>query len=90
MSCRSQSGWLGLVCYQRVSGSQQRGNPDNEAAGMYSDVTYALGFGLSGAILFLLVDKYEKNAVVGNLLKFSVLAVSGLAILHKLLSFNWF
>ena len=42
---------------------------------MYSDVTYAVGFGLGGAILFLLVDKYEKNAVVGNLLKFSVLAV---------------
>lgn len=57
---------------------------------MYSDVTYAFGFGLGGAILFLLVDKYEKNAVVGNLLKFSVLAVSGLAILHKLLGFNWF
>ena len=56
---------------------------------MYSDVTYAFGFGLSGAILFLLVDKYEKNAVVGNLLKFSVLAVSGLAILHKPLGFNW-
>jgi hypothetical protein len=56
---------------------------------MYSDVTYAFGFGLSGAILFLLIDKYEKNAVVGNLLKFSVLAVSGLAILHKLLGFNW-
>ena len=74
MSCRSQSGW----------------NPGNEATGMYSDVTYAFGFGLGGAILFLLVDKYEKNAVVGNLLKFSVLAVSGLAILHKLLSFNWF
>jgi hypothetical protein len=24
---------------------------------MYSDVTYAFGFGLGGAILFLLVDK---------------------------------
>jgi hypothetical protein len=56
---------------------------------MYSDVTYAFGFGLGSAILFLLVDKYEKNGVVGNLLKFSVLAVSGLAILHKLLGFNW-
>jgi hypothetical protein len=52
-------------------------------------VTYAFGFGLGSAILFLLVDKYEKNGVVGNLLKFSVLAVSGLAILHKLLGFNW-
>ena len=38
----------------------------------------------------MLVDKYEKNDVVGNLLKFSVLAVSGLAILHKLLGLNWF
>jgi hypothetical protein len=45
---------------------------------MYSDVIYAFGFGLSGAILFLLVDKYQKSAVAGNLLKFSILAVSGL------------
>jgi hypothetical protein len=70
--------------------SQQRGGPDNEAAGMYSDVIYAFSFGLGGAILFLLVDKYEKSAVAGNLLKFSILAVCGLAILHKLLGFNWF
>jgi hypothetical protein len=28
--------------------------------------------------------------VAGNLLKFSILAVCGLAILHKLLGFNWF
>jgi hypothetical protein len=57
---------------------------------MYSDVIYVFGFGLGGAILFLLVDKYEKNAIAGSLLKFSVLAVSGLAILQKLLGFNWF
>jgi hypothetical protein len=39
VSCRSQSSW----------------NAHNEATGMYSDVTYAFGFELGGAILFLLV-----------------------------------
>jgi hypothetical protein len=57
---------------------------------MYSDVIYLFGIGIGGAILFLLVDKYEKNAVAANLLRFSILAVSGLAIVHKLLGFNLF
>jgi hypothetical protein len=56
---------------------------------MYSDVIYSFGIGLSGAILFLLVDKYEKDKVVANLLRFMVLAVSGLAILHRLRPFGF-
>jgi hypothetical protein len=56
---------------------------------MYSDVIYSFGIGFGGAILFLLVDKYEKNMIVANLLKFLVLAVSGLAILHTLRPFGF-
>jgi hypothetical protein len=50
---------------------------------MHSDVIYSFGIGFGGAILFLLVDKYEKDKVVANLLRFMVLTVSGLAILHR-------
>ncbi len=56
---------------------------------MYSDVIYSFGIGFGGAILFLLVDKYEKDEVAANLPKFMVLAVSGLAILHKLRPFGF-
>jgi len=57
--------------------------------GSYSDMIYSFGIGFGGAILFLLIDKYEKNKIVGNLLKFPVLAISGLAILHKLQLFGF-
>jgi hypothetical protein len=48
--------------------------------------------GFAGAVLFLLVDKYETDEMVANLLKFLVLAVSTVAILHKLEPFGieWF
>jgi hypothetical protein len=39
---------------------------------------------LVGAILFLLVDKHERDGPVARLLKFLVLFVAGVAILHKL------
>jgi hypothetical protein len=39
---------------------------------------------LAGAILFLLVDKYEREGPVARLLKFLVLFVAGVAIVHKL------
>jgi hypothetical protein len=38
----------------------------------------------SGAILFLLVDKYEPEGPLARLLKFLILFVAGVAILHKL------
>ena len=37
-----------------------------------------------GAILYVLVDKYEPDGPMARLLKFLVLFVSGVAILHKL------
>jgi hypothetical protein len=40
--------------------------------------------GSLGATLFLVVDKYERDGSIANLLKFLVLVVGGLAILHKL------
>jgi hypothetical protein len=48
--------------------------------------------GFAGAVLFLLVDKYETDEIVANLLKFLVLGVSTVAILHKLEPFGieWF
>jgi hypothetical protein len=39
---------------------------------------------LVGAILFVLVDKYERDGPVARLLKFLVLFVASVAILHKL------
>ena len=53
-------------------------------AQMYSDWFYSFIIGLVGAILFLLVDKYEPEASMARLLKFLILFVAGVAILHKL------
>ena len=38
---------------------------------MYSDVLYSFTIGFVGAILFLLVDKYEPEGPLARLLKFS-------------------
>ena len=51
---------------------------------MYSDVLYSFTIGFVGAILFLLVDKYEPDGPMAHLLKFLILFVAGVAILHKL------
>jgi F0F1-type ATP synthase assembly protein I len=51
---------------------------------MYSDLFYSFIIGLVGAILFLLVDKYEPEGPLARLLKFLILFVAGVAILHKL------
>lgn len=56
---------------------------------MCSDLIYSFGIGFGGALLFLLVDRYEKDKVVASLLRFMVLAVSGLAILHRLRLFGF-
>jgi len=53
-------------------------------AHMYSDLLYSFIVGLVGAILFLLVDKYEPEGPLARLLKFLILFVAGVAILHKL------
>jgi hypothetical protein len=44
----------------------------------------ALVIGFVGAILFVAVDAFERNSTAANLLKFLVLVIGGIAILHKL------
>ena len=51
---------------------------------MYLDAIYLLVIGFVGAILFVLVDKYEPDGPLARLLKFLVLFVSMVAILHRL------
>jgi hypothetical protein len=51
---------------------------------MYSDVLYSFTIGFVGAILFLLVDKYEPDGPMARLLQFLILFVAGVAVLHKL------
>jgi hypothetical protein len=45
---------------------------------------YAFALSIAGAILFLLVDRYEPHGPTARLLKFLILFVSGVAIMHKL------
>ena len=49
---------------------------------MNSAFIYSFIIGLVGAALFLFVDKYERNGVVANLLKFLVLVVG--SVWHRL------
>jgi len=44
----------------------------------------ALAIGFVGAILFVAVDALERNGSVANLLKFLLLVIGGIAVLHKL------
>jgi hypothetical protein len=43
-----------------------------------------LVIGFVGAVLFVAVDAFERNGAVANLLKFLILLVGGIAVLHKL------
>lgn len=49
----------------------------------FSDVIYSFAIGSVGAIMFVLVDKYEPDGPLARILKFLVLFVSSAAILHK-------
>jgi hypothetical protein len=51
---------------------------------MYYDFAYAFFISLAGSILFLLVDKHERNRSVAGLLKFLLLFVSSVVIMHRL------
>jgi hypothetical protein len=51
---------------------------------MYSDVLCSFTIGFVGAIMFLLVNKYEPEGPLARVLKFLILFVTGVAILHKL------
>ena len=60
------------------------GVPPHSQGHMYSDALYSFTIGFVGAILFLLVDKYQPVGPLARLLKFLILFVAGVAILHKL------
>ena len=51
---------------------------------MYSDVLCSFTIGFVGAIMFLLVNKCEPEGPLARALKFLILFVTGVAILHKL------
>jgi hypothetical protein len=51
---------------------------------MSYDVIYSFAIGGVGVIMLLLVDKFEPEGAMARLLKFLVLFVSGVAILHRL------
>jgi hypothetical protein len=51
---------------------------------MNLDLFYAFTIAFVAATLFMLVDEYERDGPVARLLKFLVLFVAGVAILHKL------
>jgi hypothetical protein len=55
-----------------------------QASYMNPDFIDALIIGFVAAVLFLLVDKYEREGPMARLLKFLLLFVAGVAILHKL------
>lgn len=55
---------------------------------MNSALFYSFTVGFAGAALFLFVDRYERDVTVAALLKFLVLFVGSLAILHKLKPFG--
>jgi hypothetical protein len=54
----------------------------------YDDFLYSLIISFAGAALFLLVDRLEPNRAMGGLLKFLVLFVSGVVIMHRLRSYG--
>jgi hypothetical protein len=51
---------------------------------MHTDLLYALIIAFAGSFLFLLVDRHEPNRTMASLLKFLVLFVSCVAILHRM------
>jgi hypothetical protein len=60
------------------------GKPHKPSWGGVQAVFETSLIGFAGAVLFLLVDKYEREGPMARLLKFLVLFVAGVAILHKL------
>jgi hypothetical protein len=55
-----------------------------QASHMNSAFIYSVIIGFVVAALFLFVDKYERDGTMANLLKFLVLVIGGVAVLHKL------
>jgi hypothetical protein len=74
-----------LICRNRDRQLLSRMSGCVPATGlMYSNLFYSLTVGFVGAILFLLVDKYEPEGRLARLMKLLILFVAGVAILHKL------
>ena len=51
---------------------------------MHTDLLYSFIIALAGGILFVLVDKYERNEPMGRLLKFLLLFVAAVVIMQRL------
>jgi hypothetical protein len=51
-------------------------------------LVYSLIISFTGAALFLLVDRYERNHIMAALLKFLVLFVSSIIIMQRLRSYG--
>jgi hypothetical protein len=51
---------------------------------MYDDLVYSFAVSFAGATLFLFVDRLEPNRPLAALLKFVVVFVSGVVIMHRL------
>lgn len=65
--------------------SRSHGSPfEPYSHNMAGTLVYSFVIGSVGATLFVLVDKYERDGMVGSILKVLILAVGGVAILHKL------
>ena len=75
--------WLTPASFRGTSGNSQ--HPNRQAAArMYRDFAYSLFISFAGAILFLLVDRLEHNGPVASFLKFLILFVSSVVIIHRL------
>jgi hypothetical protein len=51
---------------------------------MFFDFAYSFAISIAGAILFLLVDRYERNHIWGATLKFWVVFVSSVIVMERL------
>jgi hypothetical protein len=79
----------GSIKRARCGESRQATTRPRQASHMSSAFIDSLVIGFVGAILFLFVDKYERDDIWRPIcLKFLVLGVGGVAILHKLRPFG--
>ena len=71
------------ILFRRLPAHSARAFSDTYRAHVFR-CPYSFTIGFVGAILFLLVDKYEPEGPLARLLKFLILFVAGVATLHKL------
>jgi hypothetical protein len=75
---------IGLLIRLKIN--KPSGRQDGSDTHMDYDLVYSFVIGVTGAILFLFVDRLEPNRAVSSLLKFLVLFVSSIIIMQKLRS----